>query len=68
MQVQENQTGTLQERYTGFQAILSDAELTALFEKYGIEDIRKRKFSVYHFFGSSSYVPLSQVREAVFCS
>jgi IS4 transposase len=40
----------LQENYNSFLDILSDAELVGLFEKYGIEDIRKRKLSVYHFF------------------
>ena len=40
-----------QENYNSFQEILSEAELTALFEKYGIKDIRERKLSVYHFFG-----------------
>ena len=42
MQVQEN--------YTSFSDILSDAELSTLFEKYGIEDVRERKLPVYHFF------------------
>jgi len=40
----------IQEKYEGFQAILSDAELTALFKKHGVEDVRERKLSVYHFF------------------
>ena len=31
MQAQKNQTGTLQESYTSFLDILSDAELVALF-------------------------------------
>jgi len=39
-----------QENYKKFQEILSDTELTALFEKHGVEDIRERKLSVYHFF------------------
>jgi hypothetical protein len=40
----------IQEKYEGFQAILSDIELVALFRKHGVEDIRKRKLSTYHFF------------------
>ena len=51
MKTQEIQPETAQESYTNFQTILSDKELFALFEKYGVKDIRKRKFSVYHFFG-----------------
>ncbi len=40
----------VQESYTSFSDILSDAELDTLFKKYKIEDIRKRKLSVHHFF------------------
>lgn len=40
----------VQEKYTSFLDILSDAELAALFRKYGIGDIRDRKLPVYHFF------------------
>ena len=41
----------VQEKLTDFSGILSDAELDTLFKKYGIEDSRERKMSVYHFFG-----------------
>ncbi len=50
MLTQENQQDTPQESYASFQSILSDAELSTLFEKYGVEDIRERKLSVFHFF------------------
>ncbi len=40
----------VQESYTSFLDILSDAELDTLFKKYEIEDIRERKLCVYHFF------------------
>jgi len=43
-------TGCRQKNYESFQEILSDTDLVALFEKYGIKDIRERKLSVYHFF------------------
>jgi len=39
-----------QENYKSFQEILTETELAALFEKYGLKDIRERKLSVYHFF------------------
>ena len=50
MEAQEKQIDTLQESYTSFLDVLTDTELVALFEKYGIKDIRERKLSVYHFF------------------
>ena len=40
----------VEEKLTDFSGILSDAELDTLFKKYGIEDSRERKMSVYHFF------------------
>ncbi len=68
MQTQETQIDTPQESYASFQSILSDAELSTLFEKYGVKDIRDRKFSVYHFFGLCSSLRLSQVPEGAFYS
>lgn len=41
---------TIKEDQTTFQEILSDAELTALFVKHGVEDERKRKLFVRCFF------------------
>lgn len=41
---------TTKETYPSFRNILSDEELAALFEKYGIQDERKRKLPVYWFF------------------
>ena len=40
----------LDEKYERFQDILSDEELKALFDKYGIRDERERKLPVYYFF------------------
>ncbi len=39
-----------QETYTSFQDLLSDEELAALFDKYGVRDERQRKLPVYWFF------------------
>jgi len=41
---------TLPENYHRFQDILSDRDLAALFNKYGVQDLRQRKLPVYHFF------------------
>ncbi len=46
----ETATETTKETYTSFQDILSDEELGTLFEKYGVQDERKRKLPVYWFF------------------
>jgi hypothetical protein len=46
----ETATETSKETYTSFQDILSDEELGTLFEKYGVQDERKRKLPVYWFF------------------
>ena len=46
----ETATETTKETYTSFQDILSDEELSTLFEKYGVQDERKRKLPVYWFF------------------
>lgn len=46
----ETATETTKETYTSFRDILSDEELGTLFEKYGVQDERKRKLPVYWFF------------------
>ena len=46
----QEQTQSMEQQYDTFQDILSDHELQALFDKYGIEDIRQRKLTVRHFF------------------
>ncbi len=40
----------IKEKYESFQTILSDTELATLFKKHDVEDVRKRKLSIYHFF------------------
>ena len=55
----ETATETSKETYTSFQDILSDEELGTLFEKYGVQDERKRKLPVYWFFWLIVALPTS---------